>query len=410
MEEKNQFQNSLEDWARETIEAYHMIAQEVNLAFYTQSDLSILRESPELAIVGINPGGKEKDTYEGQRKNKNWSYLYNNPLELDKNHLLKGNYCHEEGKPSYWDKHKKWSYWSGLKRCLSNTYLSNDIEDDSKINVTNASFFSTPTAKEISEDLLIKTIPYTLELIEKTTPKHLIFLSGKKCFERLSRLSKSSELVNFEYRHVCGSIYIGRLEYRLNESFNTMKCIGIPHPAYKTNEELNLVAAVIPFLINLKRYEDVDIELINNECHKQIFDYKERIHNKIRDINLRSGNIKIDKKHIANEIISKINLEPYDEKNNRYVLINNIGITITKKDNGCIELRAIEDSKLPSEYINLVKETLQKRGYDININNWIGRKLFTQFGQNDEDIVNKVLKEINELKHCVSLVKIHNCF
>ena len=53
---------------------------------------------------------------------------------------------------------------------------------------------------------------------------------------------------------------------------------------------------------------------------------------------------------------------------------------------------------MPGEYINLVKETLQKRGYDININNWIGRKLFTQFGQNDEDIVNKVLKEINELK------------
>ena len=176
MEEKNQLQNSLEDWAQETIEAYHKIAQEVNLAFYTQSDLSILRESPELAIVGINPGGKEKDTYEGQRKNKNWSYLYNNPLELDKNHLLKGNYCHEEGKPSYWDKHKKWSYWSGLKRCLSNTYLSNDIEDDSKIIVTNASFFSTPTAKEIEEWLLEKTIPYTLELIKITTPKHLIFL------------------------------------------------------------------------------------------------------------------------------------------------------------------------------------------------------------------------------------------
>ena len=123
MEEKNQLQNSLEDWAQETIEAYHMIAQEVNLAFYTQSDLSILRESPELAIVGINPGGKEKDTYEGQRKNKHWSYLYNNPLELDKNHLLKGNYCHEEGKPSYWEEHKKWSYWSRLKHCLEKTYL-----------------------------------------------------------------------------------------------------------------------------------------------------------------------------------------------------------------------------------------------------------------------------------------------
>ena len=75
-----------------------------------------------------------------------------------------------------------------------------------------------------------------------------------------------------------------------------------------------------------------------------------------------------------------------------------IGITITEKDNGCIQLRIKDDSKLPIEYINSLKDKLQKKDYNINIRSWIGRKLFTKFGQNNEDIVNEVLKEIEELK------------
>lgn len=384
--EKNQLQTSLEKWAEKTVKAYHEIAQEVNLAYYTQSDLSKITESPEVAIVGINPGGGEKDTYEGQRNNKNWSYLHEK--NLSHNHLLKGNYCHKEDEPSSWDNHKSWSYWSRLKHCIGNTYLKDIIDDDSKIIVTNASFFSTPTAKEIEEWLLEKTLPYTLELIETTKPKHLIFLSGKKCFKRLERLSKNT--LDFECKHICGNIYVGNLNGKL--------CIGIPHPAYKTNEELNLVASVIPYLVNVKGYEDVDVELINRECSKQIKDYSERILNKISSMNSSHGSCKIDKTYIVNEIISKINLEPYEEKNNRYILKDKIGITITEKDNGCIQLRIKDDSKLPIEYINSLKDKLQKKDYNINIRSWIGRKLFTKFGQNNEDIVNEVLKEIEELK------------
>lgn len=85
----------------DTVKAYHQIAtrDDVNIAYYTQSDLSLLSEEPELMIVGINPGNPYGITpYTEQCKNKNWSYLYNNPL--DKNHLWKGNYCKEEGKPS----------------------------------------------------------------------------------------------------------------------------------------------------------------------------------------------------------------------------------------------------------------------------------------------------------------------
>ena len=158
--EQNNIQAKLEKWAEDTVKAYHQIAtrDDVNIAYYTQSDLSLLSEEPELMIVGINPGNPYGITpYTEQCKNKNWSYLYNNPL--DKNHLWKGNYCKEEGKPSSWDNHKKWKYWTGLKSCLSQTALSTVINDDSKIIVTNASFFSTEKADGISESLLTETIP-----------------------------------------------------------------------------------------------------------------------------------------------------------------------------------------------------------------------------------------------------------
>lgn len=390
MEENNQLQNSLEDWAQETIEAYHMIAQEVNLAFYTQSDLSILRESPELAIVGINPGGKEKDTYEGQRKNKHWSYLYDNPSELDKNHLLKGNYCHEE-----WKKHKKWSYWSGLKRCLSNTYLSNDIEDDRKIIVTNASFFSTPTAKEISEDLLIRTIPYTLGLIEKTTPKHLIFLSGKKCFERLNSISKLSKLINFEYRRVCGNIYVGNLNGKL--------CIGIPHPARKTKEELNLVASVIPYLINVKGYDDIDVELINKECSKQIEAYRERI------INHKKTSGSIDKNQIVIQVISRLMtffdenslVEKQEPKLYRFKLNDELILTITSKEQGYIAIRGIDkNNDLTDKYSQILK-----RFEFLPIDKvWLGKKNFKAFGNSVEEVVNTIVEEVAKIKKEIEMI------
>ncbi|MBR7035353.1 MAG: hypothetical protein IKI25_06315 [Bacteroidales bacterium] len=170
----------LQKWAKETVVAYHQIAsrKDVNKAYYTQSDLSLLLEEPELMIVGINPGSD--GSYTGQCENKNWSYLYNN--NLDENHLLKGNYCKEEGKPSSWDNHRKWGYWNRLKKCLSNTYLKDIIDNDSKIIITNASFFNTKKANEIlkeKKELLVETIPYTIKLIKEAKPKHLIFLGGK---------------------------------------------------------------------------------------------------------------------------------------------------------------------------------------------------------------------------------------
>ena len=386
----------LRKWAEETVKEYHYIAsrKEVNIAYYTQSDLSILSEKPELMIIGINPGSYS--TYQDQLKNKNWSYLYKNPY--DKNHLLKGNYCKEEGKPSSWDNHKNWKYWTGLKTCLSQTELSAIMDDDSKIIVTNASFFSTEKANGIREDLLKETIPYTLKLINKTTPKHLIFLSGRKCFERLYRLSKASNLIQFEYKNVCGNIYVGVLNGKI--------CIGIPHPTYKSREELSLVASVLPHLVNAEKYESVDIASIQKECATQIKEFEER--KKARGEKCKEYQ-RIDKKHIEQQIIQSKKLIAYDSKSNRFKINDKVGITITSKDGGCVELRTIDydnktkDFNLAQESLTALRENLKKEGYDVNIEQWIGRKLFSQFGKTDFEIIKSVLAEIEKLKDICKL-------
>ena len=386
-------QEELRKWAEETVKEYHYIAsrKEVNIAYYTQSDLSILSEKPELMIIGINPGSYS--TYQDQLKNKNWSYLYKNPY--DKNHLLKGNYCKEEGKPSSWDNHKNWKYWTGLKTCLSQTELSAIMDDDSKIIVTNASFFSTEKANGIREDLLKETIPYTLKLINKTTPKHLIFLSGRKCFERLYRLSKASNLIQFEYKNVCGNIYVGVLNGKI--------CIGIPHPTYKSREELSLVASVLPHLVNAEKYESVDIASIQKECATQIKDFEERIKTKADKSNEYHH---IDKTNIVQQVISSGYLEAYEEKNHRYKLNEINGITITDTRKGYIAIRHIKyDYKgyanTQDKEVLAIKDMLKGRKYNTSENAWIGKKTFSQFGNNDNEIIERICKEIKELKEVI---------
>lgn len=380
-------QVKLQAWAKETVAAYHQIAsrKEVNKAYYTQSDLSLISEEPELMIVGINPGSG--GTYDEQCKNENWSYLSKNPL--DKNHLLKGNYCREKGEPSSWENHRKWGYWNGLKRCLSHTNMEAIMEDDSRIIITNASFFSTQKANEIPESLLKDTIPFTLELIEKTIPKHLIFLSGKKCFERLHHLSESSNLIQFEYKHVCGNIYVGKLNGKL--------CVGIPHPTYKTNEELNLVASVIPFIFSVTNYEDIDVELICKESAKQIKEYEERIHNKKKQVGIS------DLSDLIEKVISSSNLEAYDEKNHRYKLNGKYGITIADKEKGYIGIRHIKyDTKgysnTQDKEVFAIRDMLKGKGYNTSEKTWIGTKRFSQYGNNDKEIIEGICKEIEEIK------------
>ena len=394
--EQNNIQAKLEKWAEDTVKAYHQIAtrDDVNIAYYTQSDLSLLAEEPELMIVGINPGNPYGITpYTEQCKNKNWSYLHNNPL--DKNHLLKGNYCKVEGKPSSWDAHREWKYWSGLRKCLSQTYLYTVIDDDNRIVITNASFFSTKNANDIKESLLAKSIPFTLSLIKIINPTHLFFLSGKKCFERLYHLSKSSKQFLFEYKNICGNIYVGIL--------NNKYCIGIPHPTYKTREELNLVASVLPFLLNVTDYENIDNELIRRECSKQIQEYEDR-----QKVNQPKRKKKVDSERIIELITSNSDFQLTKIEKDDYSLSEDLIIRITKTGNGYLGIRhnnyAAKYSNPKYEFTEKYRSILnsQKQGWNCEQKAWIAQKYFSSFGNNENEIVTKIISEINDI---VKLVK-----
>ena len=198
-----------------------------------------------------------------------------------------------------------------------------------------------------------------------------------------------SELINFEYRHVCGNIYIGNLNGKL--------CIGIPHPAYKTNEELNLVASVIPYLINVKGYDDIDMELINKECSKQIEAYKERI------INHKKTSGSIDKNQIVLQAISRLKtifdenslLEKQEPKLYRFKLNDELILTITSKEQGYIAIRGIDkNNDLTDKYSQILKRFEFLPTEKV----WLGKKNFKAFGNSVEDAVNSIVDAVTIIK------------
>ena len=104
---------------------------------------------------------------------------------------------------------------------------------------------------------------------------------------------------------------------------------------------------------------------------------------------------------LIEKVISSSNLEAYDEKNHRYKLNGKYGITIAEK--GYIGIRHIRyDSK---GYLNTqdnevfaIRDMLKGKGYNTSEKTWIGTKRFSQYGNNDKEIIEGICKEIEEIK------------
>ena len=382
----NNIQEQLHNWATSTFNDYNCIAKrEKKYAFYNQSNLSNIISEVSLCIIGINPNSI--CDYSSQCNNPNWTYLHNNK---GTEHILYGNYCRDLNKPnskSSWENRKKWNYWRGLKTILSQTYDSQILDNESDYIITNASFFCTKKAIELPDNLLKETLPHTIELINITNPKHIIFLGGKACFKKLSEICSEKE---FTFMNVLENIYVGKLYNRT--------VFGIPHPAYKTNEELILVSKVLSFIYD-KEYEEINPQETHNACLQELESYYQRVkHNK--------NNIIINSKKIETEVLDRFSNYKYD--NNRRVRFSNnatYGITIAE---GCIEVRQAFEGKyktaqnLPTD--SIVIKLLGTRGYAKD-KNWLGRKKLQDFGKTDEEIIERVCVEVNVLFSLLQNVK-----
>lgn len=359
----------LKKWADKTVKAYASIAEETDMAFYTQSDLTNLYRTPEVMVVGINPGSE--GTYKGQKENPNWGLDGKN---MTGEQLLKGNYCKEDNGKTSWENRAKWGYWSRLKNYFVNINNGNFLNDDSRFVLTNMSFLNTKKANQLSDILFVETFMHTVNLINVVKPKCIIFLSGKATFEKLQKTGKVNEDFLLEYREIAHGIYIGEME--------GIPCLGVPHPsAHLTIVDRKRVVDVITSFMNL---QDVDEDYIKEES---------------------LGYIKpIDFHSIKKEVVKRLKNDGFKEFDNdekRFVLSNDLQVTIAS---GYVAIRH-QDFKPHSydydgdDYSDL-KDILVKLGYTRNNKEdkvWLGKKTFKKYGSENEDIIKGIIDNITEL-------------
>ena len=233
-------QKELRRWADKTAKGYVSIASEVGddaPSFYTQSDLTKISDSPEVIVLGINPGSG--GTYISQKGNPNWGL---DGKDMDGEHLIQGNFCKNEAGNPNWNDRSKWHYWNRLKAYFRGVKTGNPLEDEKNFVVTNMSFFNSKEAKQLPLNLLIKTIPYSLDLIKVLMPKHIVFLGGAGMLGKLRRANQNNLLFDMNYEMVKPRVYKGQ--------FNDIPFLAVPHPSarLKREERQTVVDSITDFM------------------------------------------------------------------------------------------------------------------------------------------------------------------
>ena len=368
----------LNTWAAKTAEAYDKIAHTYNNApaFYTQSDLTKINDSPSVLVMGINPGSG--GTYQEQCESEYWQ-LGGKPM--DGTHLLKGN-------PS-WSNRSDWAYWQRIYRLFDVDPHPLDYEAD--FIVTNATFFATPKAQNLLPQLLAETLPYTLELIEITRPRMIVVLSGNSLLKAIKahcdvtgrRLEYAQTFASF------GSIYTGQLE--------GIPCCGIPHPsACLFREERALMRKVVT---QTYRCESITAD-----------DYRDLLHS-IKQRRNAKGLSKEEMATLFELLIARMQSLPYlvyescAKKFSRYDLCNGLQLTIANNSTThCLAIRPKnykgekDIDQIPMPHVRELLECFDKVNY-ANTPTWLGMKDFSTLTVEDgiENLAGSLVDEVEKL-------------
>lgn len=233
-------QKELKKWADKAANGYVSIANEFGEnapSFYTQSDLTKLSGSPDVIVLGINPGSD--GLYCKQRIQSGWEL---NGSDMDGEHLILGNYFKINGVSS-WSNRKEWAFWNRLKAYFKNVKSGNPLDREEKYVFTNMSFFNSKKANQLSDNLLIKTIPYSLELISILKPRHIIFLGGMRMVDKLNKVNHNNMLFDMNHEMIKSKVCKGQ--------FNGIPFLAVPHPsAHLKREERLMVIDCITYFMN----------------------------------------------------------------------------------------------------------------------------------------------------------------
>lgn len=348
--------------------------------------------------LNLPVGAMQSDISEAIENDINIMFLGHDPHEVPKEDYKfeDGDYIKERfetGNPCWGDRNAKWPIWKNLRDNFISVYGESSLMDDTKHMVfTNAVFFTGDNIKlvldQIGTSVEWKCLDYTNELIfDILHPKILVCFSVSDVFDKLI------ETINKKHRT---RLTIQRFKpYNIKHfcaitQYDGTIILGIPHPS-GAHGIYNSLPAIVRIINDLLKGEIVE----NIVATKNLFLNPQE--------KKQSVITRIDKTNIVRQVISSSNLEVYEEKNHRYKLNGKYGITITNKDKGYIAIRHIKyDYKgyanIQDEEVLAIKEILKRLGYNTSEKVWIGTKLFSQFGNNDNEIIERICKEIKELK------------
>ena len=377
--EKKQIQEELVGWAKETVDVYNLIAKEFKLGYYTQTPLSLVSQSPDMLILGINPGSGGGKVY------------------MTADELLKGNPCFEgldkEGVVKAMrearDDNKKrngWALWHRLNNMLEESSNNKDLlQDFNKFVLSNMIFFGTDKEYQLPKVNKERCAERTLKLIDYLEPK-VVLLLGKQSRDLYNRITDKEKLEVL----VPNSIY--------HCMYGKSHILAIKHTAYYySNKEMVVVGKTIGLVLD-HHEEAINKETIFSSYIKNdIIRFEEGQKTKQSKKKLKVNSAKIIKLLTSNPCFQLTMV-----KKDHYYLSENLVIRITNADNGYLAIRHKNyDVQYPNskyvfteEYRNFLNT--EKQGWKFD-NYWLAKKYINDFGNDENEIVKNIISELNDI-------------
>lgn len=372
-------QSNLVEWATLTNNFYISMAESDkvhDIAFYQQSPLLDITESPDVVVLGINPGSA--GSFTDQKSDQKW---IENGIG-SRQHLLNGN-------PD-WKNHDSWVFARNVKGLLRPT-LGDSVNNNNKLVFTNATFFNTLKVNLLPPDVLPESLPYTVNLIQILNPKFVVALGGNDCFKLLKNKYK-----DFEYTSIFGTkLLLGQL--------NNITYVGIYHTSYHYFRELTILIQKALKIV----YDNIGLTI--TDIKDILTKYCENEWNAVVTHKPNNNEKKERALEIKQILEKELNVEKSDLKK-IYIYINDDieAVFVAQSNDQCIYWRHIayngnvnyDNPAASYAHTSKIRMILEKHGYSLTP--WhLGRKSLSKFDGymiDSEDTASKIIEEITQIK------------
>lgn len=266
-------QQKLRVWAEQVVNEYNPIAQSEKVNYYTQSDLTQIKESPNLLLLGINPGSAG-----------------GNGKQLSAKEFLKGN-------PAYAQK-DSWVMWQRFCRLFSQGGMQEMLQNDESFVWSNVFHLNSKKESGLTNPMKApKVVELTRELIRVLQPKRVLCLGGANCLYQLFPKHETTLEVL-----IASTLWYTKL--------GSTPIYGIPHTSScYTSEQTELLGKALAFLFDAPEAEHT-AEMIAVKFSQELQAYRER---------LKGSDEKVFLQEVGSIVKNNTDLESSESKNLIYL-------------------------------------------------------------------------------------------